>query len=225
VCGDPWKVSLKRAYCPVADSQPEALVAQVQVKPTPSEFADDQTWSKYQERADAILCLRPADRSGWPIPLMHKAFCDFTCDFLEPRLDTDTTKYLLMAGKLCDEMPSAFGSEILRRDAFEGIFYSLDKSLMRHYEYQVSANASNSTYKDSGAGSDVARSIPWKGGHLVLLLEEFANEVGDSYMQICRSYEVLCEDPKVERLVKFGNPMFLLCIQRMYQTFIPDHTC
>ncbi len=130
-----------------------------------------------------------------------------------------------MAGKLCDEMPSAFGSEILRRDAFETIFYSLDESLTRHDEYQVSANASDSTVKESGARPHVAKSIPGERGPLFLLLEEFKNEDRDSYMQLCRSYEVHCGDAKIERLVKFGNPMFLVCIQGMYQTFIPDHTC
>ena len=79
--------------------------------------------------------------------------------------------------------------------------------------------------EESGAGANVARSIPWEGGALVLMLAEFKNEVGDSYMQICRSYEVLCGDPKVKLLVEFGNPMFLLCILGMYQTFIPNHAC
>lgn len=221
MCGNAWKVSLGHAYCLVADSQLEAFVAEARVKPTPSEFADNQTWSKFQQRDDAILCLRPANRRGWPISLMHKAFCDFTRHFLEPRLDTETTEYLLMAGKLCDEMPSAFGSEVQRRDAFDAIFSSLNESLTRHNEYQVSASASSLNVKESGARPDVARSIP---GPLILLLEEHKNEVGDSYMQVCRTYEVICGDPKVEQLVKFGNPMFLVCIQGMYQTFIPDHT-
>ena len=82
-----------------------------------------------------------------------------------------------------------------------------------------------STAKVSGAWPDVARSIPWSGGTLVLMLEEFKNEVGDSYMQICRYYEVLCGDPKAKLLVEFGNPMFLLCILGMYQAFIWNHTC
>ena len=37
-------------------------------------------------------------------------------------------------------------------------------------------------------------------------------------MQICRSYEVLCGDPKFEHLVRFGNPMFLLCVLGMCQS-------
>ena len=201
-------------------TQPEALVAQARVKPAPSAFAHNQTWGKYQLRADAILCLRPEKQRGWPIPLMHKAFCDFTREFLEPGLDRDTTKFLTMAGNLCSTMPSAFESEAQRRDAFEATFSLLDARLVRQEEYLVSADASNSTVKQSGARPDVARLIRWKEGDLVLLLEEFQNEVGDSYMQIARSYEVLCGNPKVEQLMKFGNPMFLLCVQGMYQTFI-----
>lgn len=217
MCGNAWTVSLWHAYRLIADSQPEAFVAQARAKPTPSEFADLQTWSKFQQRDDAILCLRPADRRGWPISLMHKAFCDFTRHFLQPRLDTETTEYLLMAGKLCDEMPSAFGSEIQRRDAFDAIFSSLDDRLTRHNEYRVSASASNPTVRESGARPDVARSIPGTAGPLILLLEDHKNGDGDSYMQVCRSYEVLCGGPKVEQLVKFGNPMFLVCIQGIYE--------
>ena len=130
-----------------------------------------------------------------------------------------------MAGELCSKMPSAFDNEVARRDAFEAIFRSLDESPTPHMEYQLSAIDKISTVKGSGAGPDVARAIQWSGGTLVLMLEEFKNEVGDSYMQICRSYEVLCGDPKVKRLVDFGNPMFLLCILGIYQAFIRNHTC
>ena len=132
-----------------------------------------------------------------------------------------------MAGALCNEMPSAFDSETLtaRRDAFEAIFHPFSEGLTRHCEYRISANDTTSMVEETGAGAGVARSIPWKGGALVLMLEEFKNEVGDSYMQICHSYEVLSGDFKVKLLVEFGNPMFLLCILGMYQTFILNHTC
>jgi hypothetical protein len=59
---------------------------------------------------------------------MHKSFCNFTRHFLEPGLNTDTTKYLLMAGNVCDEMPSAFDSEVQRRDTFEAISTRLTKA-------------------------------------------------------------------------------------------------
>jgi hypothetical protein len=49
--------SVLGAYCLVADSQPEALVAQARIKPTPYKFANNQTWNKYQQRAEAILRL------------------------------------------------------------------------------------------------------------------------------------------------------------------------
>ena len=121
---NPCKVGLSHTYSVVTDSQSGALVTQAQEKPALSEFAvDSKIWDKYQQRPDAILCLRPADRRGWPIPLLHKAFCDFTRHFHEPRLDEHTPKYLLMACALCNEMPSAFDSETARRDAFEAIFH------------------------------------------------------------------------------------------------------
>jgi hypothetical protein len=165
-------------------------VAQAQAKPAPSELADSKIWGMYQERANAILCLRPAHKNGWPIPLMHKAFCDFTRHFHEPCLDEDTATYLTMASDLCQTMPSAF-------DAFEFIFRSLDNGLMQHLEYPLSANVSISKVKESGARPDVAKTIPYKGGALVLMLEEFKNEDGDTYMQVSRAYKVLCGDPKL----------------------------
>jgi len=155
---------------------------------------------------------------------MHNTFCVFARHFYEPRYDEHTTAYLAMADALCETMPSAFHSEASRRNAFEATFGLLDKDLTLHLEYHLSANDSDSNIKESGARPDVAKSIRYKGGSLVLMLEEFKNEGGNAYMQICRAYEVLCGDPKVARLVKFGNPLFLLCVLGMYQTSILNHT-
>ena len=217
-----WKVRLGRAYCVVADSRSEALVAQAQVKPTPTDFADSKIWGVYQEKANAIICLRPAHTKGLPIPIMHKVFCDFTRHLHEPTLDKHTVKYLTMADELCQKMPSAFESATARRVAFEAIFSSLDQDSTQH-EYPLMTNVSISNVKESGA-MFVAKAIPYKGDYLVLMLEGFENEDedgdGDIYMQICRAYEVLCEDPKVEPF----NPVFLLCILGMYQTFNSNNT-
>lgn len=157
------------------------------------------------------------------MPLMHKAFCDFTRYLHEPCLDEHTPEYIIMADKLCGEMPSAFDSDIARRDAFEAIFLSLDRDLRPHLGYHLSAGGSISHSEESDPEPDVVKTIKGRGS-LVLMLEVFKNEGGDAYMQICRAYEVLCEDPKVEPLLKFGNPVFLLCIIGMHQTFIPIHT-
>lgn len=204
-------VSVRRVYCVVADSPSEALVAQARVKPPPCEFADSNIWGVYQEKANPILCLRPAAKRGLPIPLMHKAFCDFARDFRQPCLDEQTEEYLAVANKLCQEMPSAFKTELARRKAFEKIFVSLDNSLIPIPEYSISEDVSDLNVKESGA------KLIWHGmGTLVLMLEEFKNADGDAYMQICRVYEDLCADPEVKRLVEFGNPVFLLCIHGMY---------
>jgi len=156
------------------------------------------------------------------MPLMHKAFCDFTRWYHDPCLEEHTADYLTMADELCQKMPSPFDTEIARRDAFETIFRSLDKHLTQHQEYPLSAHISISNVKESGARPDVAKTIPYDGGSLVVMLEEFNNEHGDIYMQICRVYEVLCAHPKVQRMVEFGNPVFLLCILGTYRTFTPN---
>lgn len=200
---------------PYVEFQLEALVDQARSKPSPSEFADHEQWPVYQQRPDAILCLRPADKKGLPIPLMHVAFCNFTRHFHEPILDEHTPKYLTMADKLCQTMPSAFESEGDRRDAFKSIFLSLGKDLRQNTEFSLSVKVSAA--EESGTRPDVANTIGHEGGHLVLLLGEFEVEsTGDIYMQTCRSYEVLCEEPKNERLLRFGNPVFLLCVLGPY---------
>ncbi|PVF91268.1 hypothetical protein CPB86DRAFT_366083 [Serendipita vermifera] len=199
----------------------EALVAQAQVKPPPCEFADYKQWRIHQEKANPILCLRPADQKGLPLPLMHPAFCTFTRHLHEPLLDEHTPKYLTMADKLCQVMPSAFNSEAARRDAFEAIFQPLDDTLEQHVEYSLSANALIKT-QEPGARPEVAK--PILKGLLVLTLREFKLEEGDAYMQICRAFEVLSDRPKSKLLLKFGNPMFLLCVLGMYQMFIPNNT-
>jgi hypothetical protein len=169
-------------------------------------FAESEQWRVFQERQDAILCLRPAKNRGLPIPLMHMAFCNFMRCFHEPLADEE---YLTMANKLCDVMPSAFNSEDERLKAFEEIFYS-DASLRQHREYSLLAKPS--TVRESGGRVDVAKSIDFGKSHLVLLLQEFKNEIGNPYMQSCRTYEVLCGDEKNQPLLEFGNPAFLLCV-------------
>ena len=218
-------VSLTHArICVVPNSRSEDLAAQTAAKPCPKDFADSKEWSVCQQKFNAILCLRPADKKGLPIPLMHAAFCEFTRHFYQPRLDEHTAEYLLMADNLCEAMPSAFSTEGARRDAFETIFRSLDKDLTQHTEYPLSASVSVSRVKETGGRPDVAKTISYDGGNLVLLLEEFNLGDGDVYMQICRAYEVLCGGAKVEHLVKFGNPIFLLCVLGVHQMFIPNNT-
>ncbi|KAG8783397.1 hypothetical protein FRC15_005267 [Serendipita sp. 397] len=195
-----------------------ALVEQANAKPAPSYFADHNEWRVWQEKSDAILCLRPAKQKGLPIPLMHPAFCTFTRHFYEPLLDEHITKYLSTSKQLCQVMPSAFDSEKARREAFEEIFGSLDMKVQSHVEFYISPKVSQvSTVMESGGTTDVVKTINYGGGHLVLILEEFKVEsTGDAYMQICRSYEGLCGDAKNESLLKFGNPTFLLCILGPY---------
>jgi hypothetical protein len=147
---------------------------------------------------------------------MHAAFCNFAHYFHEPLLDEHTTEYLKMADRLCEVMPSAFDSERHRLDVFERIFYLPDAVLRQHIEFSLSAEVST---------AKVAKIIDCEGGSLVLLLEEFKMEsTGDVYMQICRSYEVLCGEANNERLLKFGNPVFLLCVFGRPEMSIPNST-
>ncbi|PVG00171.1 hypothetical protein CPB86DRAFT_755649 [Serendipita vermifera] len=192
-----------------------ALADQFRVKPSPHKFADSKEWRELQQRSDAILCLRPADKRGLPIPLMHTAFCKFIRHFHEPLLDGHTSEYLSIADKLCQVMPSAFDSENARQAAFEEIFSSFDDDLRSRKELPLEAKPS--TVVESTGKVDMAKTIGCKEGELVVLLGEFkAESTGDAYMQVCRSYEVLCGAAKNTHLLKFGYPMFLLCVLGPY---------
>jgi hypothetical protein len=150
---------------------------------------------------------------------MHAAFLYFTRHFHEPLLDEHTSRYVSIADKLCEEMPSSFDSENDRRASFKKFFGSLD---VGHIELFLSAKVS--TAEESVARFNVAKTIvDCEGDHLVLLLEEFKLEsTEDVYMQICRSYEVLCGEEKNERLLKFGYPVFLLCVLGRYRNVDPE---
>ncbi|CAG8667674.1 15633_t:CDS:2, partial [Acaulospora colombiana] len=188
-----------------------ALADQIRAKPAPNKFADSKEWRNFQWRHDAILCRRPADKRGLPIPLMHTAFCKFVHRFYEPLEDDHTSKYLSIADKLCQAMPSAFDTESHRQRIFEEIFYPLDKGLTPRPDFTLEARPS--TVLESAGQVDMAKTTVYKGGELVLMLEEFKLEcTGDAYMQNCRSYEVLCGEAKNQQLVNFGYPIFLLCV-------------
>lgn len=186
------------------------------MKPTPVDFADHNKWRIYQELPQAILCLRPADKRGLPITLMHRAFCDFYSDFHDPPLDKHTHKYISIASKLCEKMPGAFDSARERQDAFEAIFAPLYRDLGLEKRSEFSIQPKFSSAKESSAS--VAKGINTKeGGDLILLLEVFKLEpTEDVYMEVCRTFEVYVEDKKNTSLLKFGTPMFLLCILGLY---------
>jgi hypothetical protein len=152
---------------------------------------------------------------------MHADFRVFTRQFHEPLLDENTALYLNMANALCQVMPSAFDSEDHRRDAFEKIFSVPGVELTPHKEYPLSPKVSTAT--ESGTRLDMPKTISFKGGRLVPLLEEFKEELtGDVHMQICRGFEVWCAQEQNERLLKFGNPVFLLCVAGGYQNVDPE---
>ncbi|CAG8744996.1 5850_t:CDS:2, partial [Acaulospora colombiana] len=78
--------------------------------------------------------------------------------------DEFTSKYLSIANKLCQAMPSAFDSEAHRRKVFEEIFSSLDEKLRPRQEFSLEAKPS--TVLESAGQVDMAKTIGCKGGEL-----------------------------------------------------------
>ena len=58
----------------------EAAQAETQVLPEPSAYAQHEIWSVWQEKATAILNLRPPTKEGLPIEVFHPAFASFLHD-------------------------------------------------------------------------------------------------------------------------------------------------
>lgn len=89
---------------------------------------------------------------------------------------------------------------------------------MKPLASSLSQQRSVSTANEFNIRDDVNKDTGYRGPYLFSLLKGVEAELaGNVYMQICRSYEVLCEDAEVAGLFKFGNPMFLPCIFGMYQ--------
>jgi hypothetical protein len=84
--------------------------------PSASEYAKPKIWPQWQQRSTAILNLRPSDKQGLPLSILHPVFARFRVTVQqEPR----TGIALHTAYNLCIEMANSFENEKARREEFE----------------------------------------------------------------------------------------------------------
>ncbi|KIM29561.1 hypothetical protein M408DRAFT_22895 [Serendipita vermifera MAFF 305830] len=85
----------------------------------PSTFANGKEWPAQQRRPGAMLCLRPVDKRGLLIYLLHRAFLVFRTQRLQPLPDGPKAVEAMRAAIiLCSTMGNAFSNKDARSLAF-----------------------------------------------------------------------------------------------------------
>jgi hypothetical protein len=120
----PGKVSFKlylitNLISLISSPYPIAALQEVYEPQAPSAFAKSAGWILTQSGPAAIDCLRPADRIGLPISLLHPAFATFTAllDQPMPLEDENAIKAMKIASELCITMAGHFKNETERKDS------------------------------------------------------------------------------------------------------------
>ncbi len=177
-----------------------ALRAKIYKPLAPSSFCKSSGWVRQQHGPAFINCLRPIERSGLPLNLLHPLFAEFTA-LIEGA--PDYTDYNIIfaeraATVLCQEMPQAFDSEETRLEKFRDIVSPLFKDVVILDGIKIgSANADRGIREYNG----------------LILVGEGRNEpgegAGDPYMQIAASYDAWA---RLEDNPQTGSPCFLFCV-------------
>jgi hypothetical protein len=200
-----------RSIAPVYSSLMDAANAY----PPPSDYAHHSVWSEWQEDDTAILCLRPTDKQGLSLTVLHDVFRQFQ---VQARTSISNETYgihaMQSALRLCEQMGDAFSEEEApsRTMAFDSCVSSLFSKYHVPHEMQTLSNFGflNDSYSVNGI--------------LCIIREDKEpGDGGDAYMQIARDFQLYVshllkeEDPILED----GAPIFLLCITGMLPIHLP----
>jgi hypothetical protein len=182
----------------------EELLENKTYPPSASEYAKPKIWSAWQQKSTAILNLRPSDKQGLPLAILHPIFTRFRVTVQQQPL---TAVALRIAYNLCIEMANSFKDEKARRDAFETCI----KPFFRGYKFEHEIIV-ESTFERHDSRVDLLISLnehPVLGG-------ENKNEftTGDAYMKISRVYQTWINHLKDENpaMLPHGAPMILTCL-------------
>ncbi|KAG8906705.1 hypothetical protein FRB99_006303 [Tulasnella sp. 403] len=158
----------------------QELVAEIYKPSSPSSFCRGE-WVGQQKRPAFINCLRPRERSGLPLKLLHPMFAKFSA-LIEGDPNYSDPKFILaeqVATELCHEMPQNFGSEDFRLKKFSSIVLPLFDEIGTLDRTAIGACQADFGLKIRGIG--------------LVLVGEGRNEpgggAGDPYMQVAASYD------------------------------------
>ncbi|KAG8946581.1 hypothetical protein FRC04_011559 [Tulasnella sp. 424] len=185
----------------------QELRAEIYEPQPPSAFARCSHWVRQQKGPAFINCLRPPERSGLPLNLLHPLFAEFL-DLIEGSPpDGSDPKFILaerVAIELCQEMPRHFDTEGNRLDEFERIVTRLFEEI-------------GSFSKEFPVGSgraDLVLKMSFPVG--AVLIGEGRNEpggsCGDPYMQVVASYDAWARQVKQTPRIDAGCPCFVFCV-------------
>jgi hypothetical protein len=164
-----------------------------------------KTWPKWQQKPTAILNLRPSDKQGLTLSILHPIFARFRAA-VQQQLPPPPSA-LHVAYSLCIEMANSFEDEPARRDAFETCINPLFPEYKFEYEIIV-----ESRLERHGSSIDILMScneIPVLAGENKLDIGS-----GDAYMQISRVYQTRINQLKDKKsiMLPHGPPMILTCL-------------
>ncbi|PCH39285.1 hypothetical protein WOLCODRAFT_141169 [Wolfiporia cocos MD-104 SS10] len=167
----------------------EAQIAYLSCRPSPSELAKPNTWSKEQKTWDRFLCLRPAMRRGLPMSTLHTVFGTFQQE-VDATLPSNehANEALRVAALLCASMGESFRDEDARGQMFLrkiGNFFGVG-SWTTKFPIEPLADSSGSPggilflqFEEKIPG--IIREDKWEPG----------SGGSDAYLQCARDYELL----------------------------------
>jgi hypothetical protein len=168
----------------------------------PSGFASN--WALQQQGPAAIDCLRPTDRIGLPISLLHPAFAKFLSIIDQPiPYDREAAAITNVAHQLCSTMSHEFTGDNTRLtallDQFEPVFFK--HGVPRPVKVTF------------GTGTP-AGSMLMPNGSVKTIVEEKPEpgRSGDVYMQSARSFDLVARTRPADEQEKTGCAAFVISL-------------
>ena len=190
----------------------EAYLKRVNAKPSPSQFARPSVWPLIQNTNSDLLCLRPTNRTGLPLAVLHDVFRKFLIQLNSDMHDRKTVGLARRAATaLCGTMGNHFETKSERSKAF----YRCVEPIFSKWitERGLGSNCDSSTVR-------VGSVIKYDNTTLAFreVKPEWANNSSDVYLQVTRSYEMYARKvweqkaTTFEQLCSQGIPAFLICV-------------
>jgi hypothetical protein len=161
------------SFCPEIE-----IVGKITKPMDASNFAKSAGWVVTQAGPIRIDCLRPADRSGLPISLLHPAFAKFKSIIAQPLpFESDAAQAMATAWTLCMTMPNHFKVKASRAEAFfTGLGGLFDGRSFNPTSY-------------GSANPDAVLMKPDGSLEIVVELRNEPGSAGDVYMQSACSFD------------------------------------
>jgi hypothetical protein len=182
-------------------------------KPAPSSFARPSTWQLFQTYPRPILCLRPTDKRGLPLDLLHQIFSQFQQLSRQPLPNSvEGVGALRVALSLCERMGDGFANKEDRSKVFDDMMGGFLRGV--DSRTQIAGNKSK---------GDTDRLYHVNGCCMIIRDDKVEmGRSGDPYIQVARSYDLACEQMNENRVTP-DSPVFLLCVmgERFCSLFAP----